>query len=469
MDRPLALVVERDPNVRALIAGVLNRHEFVARDVSGDADVMEALRAGLVGFVIADADAPGLDVEQLLARAGRMRPVPVVIAITEAGDPARAEALIERGAFEALARPVEPGALDMALRKARRQRDLLDDARRLRAELQRRDGYHGIVGRSPAIDRLREEVERLASSDAPVWFWGEHGTGKELAARTLHRLSERSEGSFVTISCRRIEPGNWTRRLGVDGNGDPLTEGPLKLAEGGVVLLHEPDALSPELQTRLLAMLDAPATRAIDLRWVVASSSEPTSLAEQGRLSEELRARLSGETVAVPALRARKDDIPLLAAHFITSIRAINRLPPIQLAPEALEALVGHGWPDNVQGLRDAMEQAVIVSLDDQIRSRDLPEPLRNAPPEAASGHPRSASSTRAFREAKREVVEAFERTYLTALMDRHGGNVTAAAQKAGMLRSALQRLLRKYGLKSASFRRPRRTLAVEETTRPAR
>ena len=154
-------------------------------------------------------------------------------------------------------------------------------------------------------------------------------------------------------------------------------------------------------------------------------------------------------------MRQRVEDIPLLARHFMRTISMINELPPIRLEAGALALLERHRWPDNVQGLRNALEQAAILSPDGKIRPRDLPdgvrEPARASLPGAAGG-----GGTRSFRDAKREVVDGFERRYLLELMERHGGNVTAASEQAGMLRSALQRLLRKYALKSAEFRRRR-------------
>jgi len=164
---------------------------------------------------------------------------------------------------------------------------------------------------------------------------------------------------------------------------------------------------------------------------------------------------LARETLSLSPLRERTEDIPLLAQHFLRAICTINRLPLMRLEADALALLERHRWPENVQGLRNALEQAAILAADGKVRARDLPDEVRDATPfhPATSG---GASAIRRFRDAKREVVEGFERCYLRELMERHGGNVTAASQQAGMLRSALQRLLRKYTLKSAEFRHKR-------------
>lgn len=469
MERPLALVVDRDPTVRELIRAALEAHDMDARGASSAAETMDALRTRPVRIMVVDLDTPGIDAAGLLDYTAQVQPALVVIAVTASEDGAQGGALIDRGAFDVLHRPIREPQLHLAVRKALRQRDLLDETHRLRVDLQNREGYQGIVGRSQAIERLREQIERLAAGDASLWFHGENGTGKELGARTLHEQSKRSQGRFVVLSCIGLDERSWESTLGVNAAGVPHDGGILAEARGGTIYLEELPALVPDLQARLLPTMDAIAGGAADLRFLASSTADPVSLAEQGRLIEELRLRLAARSAALPPLRDRAEDIPLLARHFIETIRTINRLPKIELAPEALELLCRYHWPDNVQGLRNAMEQAVILSADGRIGPRDLPDRVREFASATTALAGEDAARLRRFRDAKREVVEAFERSYLSSLMERFGGNVTAASQRAGMLRSALQRLLRKYGLKSASFRRQRAATKPEEATRPER
>jgi DNA-binding NtrC family response regulator len=430
---------------------------------------MDALRTRPVRIMVVGVDTPGVDAAGLLGYASQLQPAVVVIAVTAAEDGEQGQALIDRGAFDILCRPLEESQLDLAVRKAVRFRDLLDEAHRLRVDLQSREGYHGIVGRSQPSERLREQLGRMAVGDASLWFYGETGTGKELAARTLHERSNRSHGKFVVLSCADLDSNSWDGALGLDAAGAFLKGGALAEASGGTIFLEELPALVPDLQSKLIATLDTLTSGANSVRLLASSTADPAALSAQGRLIEELRLRLAEQSIALPPLRERVEDIPLLARHFIDTICAINHLPPIQLAPEALELLSRYHWPDNVQGLRNAMEQAVILSVDGRIGPRDLPDGVREVPSATTSLAGGDASRLRRFRDAKREVVEAFERSYLSALMERFGGNVTAASQRAGMLRSALQRLLRKYGLKSATFRRQRPASKPEEATRPER
>ena len=185
-------------------------------------------------------------------------------------------------------------------------------------------------------------------------------------------------------------------------------------------------------------------------RVVASIAVDPQRAADEGRLARELVARFGDSIVRVPPLRDRAADVAVLVRSFIEELRTLNGLPPLAVAPEAMSALAAYGWPGNVRQLRSAVESAVILATDGLVRLRDLPAYVRGDG-ELAD---RDARADLRFRDAKRSVVEAFERSYLAELLERHGGNVTGAAEQSGMLRSALQRLLRKHELHSADFRR---------------
>ena len=468
MQRPLALVVDRDPNVRARIREAFESQQVEARGASSAAETMDALSTRPVRIIVVDTETPGVDMIQLIGHASQLSPSPVVIAVAPDQVERQALDLFGDGVFDVLPRPIDDGRLRATIKKALEHQTLLEEVRRLRQDLQSREGYHGLVGRSEQMERLRETLTRLAPSEGPVWFHGETGTGKELAARTLHARSPRAEKAFVVVPPAIIGPDGGDEE-GSD-EGLPLPRALLDRARGGTIYLEDVAALAPETQARLLAGLDRVGQDDFDVRVLSASTLEPGTLADQGRLINALRARLAGETLALAPLRERASDVPVLARYFVSTICAINHLEPIQLSPEALDALGRDRWPDNVQGLREAMEQAVILCEGGKIRPGDLPDRLRGARTTALpAGAPVADGSLRRFREAKREVVEVFEQSYLSRLMERYSGNVTAASQQAGMLRSALQRLLRKYGLKSADFRAARRADKAEESLRPRR
>ena len=459
MERPLALVVDSDPAVRAVIRDVLEEHELTVLGAGDGNEAREILKTRPVGILIVDFRVAGADAMAILPRGRDSRQAPILIGLVPRDDGAEGTRLIQSGAFDVLTKPVDEQALQQVAHRAVAQHETLDQLRRLREELQGREGYHGLVGRSAAMERLRERLRQLGPTSARVWFAGEAGTGKELAARTLHGLSAACEGAFVLVPCAELSENGWNDRW----HG---SEGWLAQAKGGSLYLENVTDLSMDLQDRLLkAIADGSTTRLI-----ASSTIDPSHAVEQGRLLAELHRFLGGELLALPELRERVEDIPLLARHFIDTVCQINHLPSIRLAPEALSLMERYRWPRNVQELRNTMEQAVILSTDGTITTQELGDSFGSV--DSIPGRPAAiaaeGASLAGFRDSKREIVEGFERRYLRQLMERHGGNVTAASQQAGMLRSALQRLLRKYGLKSAEFRERRRAaLATEDATRP--
>jgi DNA-binding NtrC family response regulator len=308
------------------------------------------------------------------------------------------------------------------------QRAALETLCRLRKEDARGANRRHILGRSDASEELRRRVKDLAASSVPVLFTGEAGSGRRHAARCLHALANASE-PFVVVDL--------TDRAAGDA---ALTEG------RGTAFIGSLESLDWPAQEALATALASKMTRP---RVVASTAIDPHVGAEEGRLSPALIARFEGSIVCVPSLRERASDVKVFVRTFIEELCALNRLPPIAAAPDALAALEGYGWPGNVRQLRSAVESAVILATDGTVRVKDLPEYVLRAP--GVVDH--EVRADRRFRDAKRSVVEAFERSYLEDLLKRHGGNVTGAAEQSGMLRSALQRLLRKHELHSADFR----------------
>jgi len=298
---------------------------------------------------------------------------------------------------------------------------------RLRSEDTRSSATRKIVGRSEASDTLRGTLQSLAATQGPVLFCGEPGSGREHAARCLHGLVAASE-PFIALS----EVG-------------PSALAAASAQAEGIVFVPAIERLAWPAQE---ALAEASSVSR-GARWTASTSLDPEVAVDEGRLSRRLVSAFAGAIVRVPPLREHASDIATLARSFVEELCRLNGLAPISLAPEAVVALESFAWPGNVRQLRSAIESSVIVAPDGVVRGRDLPEFLR------APAVPResSARADRRFRDAKRSVVEAFERSYLEDLLRRHGGNVTGAAEQSGMLRSALQRLLRKHDLHSADFR----------------
>ena len=298
----------------------------------------------------------------------------------------------------------------------------------LRAHDDRTAKDETILGRSEAADGLRHRLRELATAPGSVLFTGEAGSGRNHAARRLHALSG-ATGSFVAIA-----------------GDDPAALAAALAKADGTVFVSAIERIAWPAQEALASAMTAGRLRP---RLMASTALDPRAGADEGRVSPALMAAFGDGVVRVPALRERSADIAVLAAAFTEELKRLNRLPSLTLAPEAGVALNAYLWPGNVRQLRNAIESAVILASEETVRARDLPEFLRSAAGAAAP----EARADRRFRDAKRSVVEAFERAYLADLLKRHGGNVTGAAEQSGMLRSALQRLLRKHDLHSADFR----------------
>lgn len=464
MQEPLALVVDSDPASRAQVEDLLHRAGVRTFGAASWPEAVESSRNRPLRILILDAHAPGVSLSGALREAERAWPAAARILIGVEDRAAESVALLRGGLQEVLAKPLDADALRVAAERALAYSEVASEVCQLRQRLREREGYERIVGRSPAMQRLRDRLEHLAARDDSVLFTGEDGVGKELAARTLHASSERADGPFVVLDCSSDRNGILERQLlGAPASATtPGDGGSLASADGGILFLDEVAALPAGIQERFSRIL-ASGTLAhgerrghpFDVRVVSAFSDDVARVVDEGRFLEELQGQLSGSAVHIEPLRDRPDDIPVLASHFVRTICEVNDLDPIELTGDTLSALEDYGWPGNARELRGAMEHASILAGDGIIRPRDLPDRVREAH-EVRNGAG-SIGTDAIFREAKRAVVEEFERRYLEELLEKNRGNVTAAAQQAGMLRSALQRLLRKHSLRSADYRRPRR------------
>jgi len=410
MQLPIALVWDGDSSVRARIEEALKQAGFATVLSATTPADLEKARLEPVALVIAGAEsAAAIPYEQL---ASALRAWPGASFAVLAGD---GEEGAERAARE--------GAIDLLPRPPRPERVRATAVRALARHPGLEEDPGALVGRSPALQRLRGDVRRVAASHGPVLIVGEAGSGRTHVAHVLHHAWG-GDGTFEVLESSR--PG---RRLG-----------------HGTIFVRDVDAWPWEDQAALAS--GSPA--APGSRLVASTTLDPARAAEEGRMHPSLVAAAGDAIVHVPSLRERPEDIPVLARAFVEGLRRLNGLPPIALEGATITALERYAWPGNVKELRDVVETAVILAADGIVRARDLPGPLRGAEEGATPG----LRADRRFRAAKRAVVDAFERAYLTDLLGRHRGNVTGAAEHSGMLRSALQRLLRKHDLRSVDFRR---------------
>jgi len=420
---------------------------------------VERLRRESFDLLLVDLRMPGMDGLSLLRAARETDPDLTVVVVTAFPTVDTAIDAMRQGAFDYVTKPFDPDHLRVVVDRALAQRRLEWENRFLRRQLAGDAVYQGMVGRSEAMRRVFELVEKVAPSDAGVLVLGESGTGKELVARALHARSRRAAAHFVPLDCGALpetllESELFGHEKGAFTGAVRTTPGLLEFAEGGTFFLDEVCELPPSLQAKLLRALQERQFRrvggrellAADVRLVAASNRPIEQEVLAHRFREDLYYRLNVVRIELPPLRARREDVPLLVARFLEQFGREAERPVRGIAPETMEILQRYRWPGNVRELRNAIERAVSLTGNRFLLPEDLPEALRDGGDEAG------AFPQGPFGRARAERLAAFEREYLTALLLGTRGNVSQAARIAGLARGSLHRLLRRHNLRSEDF-----------------
>ena len=383
------LVVDDDPDVRAMLTMVLARSPMtVSEAVSGTA-AMERLARGAFDIALVDVHLPdhsGLDI----LRWARDADVDVeTIVLTGHADVETAVEAMRLGAYDFIAKPWKNAELLEVVAKAAEKKALRRENSALKEVITRRDGLPTIVGTSGAVKDLLAVIARVAASESPVLIHGESGTGKELIARTIHLRSSRAARPFVSINCGALpdtllETELFGHRKGAFSGAVTSRVGLFEAANGGTLFLDEIGEMSPAMQVRLLRALDSGEVRRVgeerafhvDVRIVAATAKELTREATDGRFRWDLFYRVSTVVVEVPALRQRREDIPQLVQHFLTPARGGKALA---FARDAIERLIAYDWPGNIRELRNLVERLQILHEGAEVRAADLPAELRHA------------------------------------------------------------------------------------------
>jgi len=305
---------------------------------------------------------------------------------------------------------------------------------------------------------IYEIIDRAGPTDAVVLITGESGTGKELVARAIHEASRRRDGRFVALNCGALPPELVESELfgharGAFTGADRDREGLFETASGGTLFLDEIGDLALPAQAKLLRALEDRAvrrlgenrTRPVDVRLIAATNRPLERMVQDGTFREDLLYRLRVIQIDIPPLRERREDIVPLAIHFIHELAARHGRKVEDLAPDARRALLAYDWPGNVRELRNAIERAVVLADGPALTAADLPASVTGA--DAPLRPAEAALAGLTYREALARARRDFDRAFLSAALERHGGNITRAAEELGLHRQSLQKLLKKAGL----------------------
>jgi DNA-binding NtrC family response regulator len=369
---------------------------------------------------------------------------------------------MREGAFDYLPKTFSMDQLQVAVDRAFRHRQLVLENRALRGQLQETLGFENIIGRSPAMTRVFELVRKAARSEANILILGESGTGKELIARAIHANSPRAAQPFVPVDCASLpenllESELFGHEKGAFTGAVRSKPGLIETAHRGTLFLDEIGELTLPLQSKLLRVIQERQIRRVggtaqidvDVRIVSATNRNLRESVAKGEFREELYYRVNVIAIALPPLRERAGDIPLLVHAFL---KRYGRGRVTRIADDALAALEAYPWPGNVRELQNVVERACALADEDTIRRRDLPdyvlhaEPLKSAA--TAVRLPETGAAGLTLQEARERWMRTLESAYLRELLERHGGNISAAAKAAGIDRKTFHRLVSKYQIR---------------------
>ncbi|WNG20831.1 sigma-54-dependent transcriptional regulator [Cystobacter fuscus] len=441
------LVVEDEREMRALLEKGLGRRGFVPTARGSADEAFALLESEDFDTVLTDLRMPGMDGIALCERIALNRPDIPVVVVTAFGSLETAVAAIRAGAYDFVTKPVDLDALALVLERAVQHRALREEVRRLRRALGEVSTEGGVVGESLALRRVYELIDRVADSDTSVLVTGESGTGKEVAARALHARGRRRAGPFVAINCAAMPEALLESELfghvrGAFTDAKTSRPGLFVKANGGTLFLDEVGELPLTLQPKLLRALQERTVRpvggetevAFDARIVAATNRDLDLAVEEGRFREDLYYRLNVIGLELPPLRARGNDVLLLAQRFLEHFATRSGKRVVGLSPAVAQRLLAYSWPGNVRELQNCIERAVALTAYEQLTVEDLPDRIRDY----------RAPNPQTQNQDVSELVslEEMERRYIQRVMETVGGSRTLASRILGVDRKTLYRKL---------------------------
>jgi DNA-binding NtrC family response regulator len=424
---------------------------------------MSVVSSGPLDLVICDVRMPGISGLELVRQVHEVRPDLPCIVVTGYGGAEQSVEALHAGAFWYLEKPFEQGHLDVVRRlvaQAIEHGRLRSENRLLHSQLRSRYRFDSIVGRSSGLRHVLETVEKVADSDSTVLITGESGTGKELIARAIHYNSPRAERMFVTVNCGAIPEELLESELfghvrGAFTNAVAHREGRFTVADGGSIFLDEIGDMSPNLQVKLLRVLQdrtfepvgSSKTLRVDARVIAATNQDLPSAIRGGRFREDLYYRLNVIPIEVPPLRHRRDDVPLLAQHFLERLNQEKGRQLEGFTPAAVEQLAAHDWPGNVRELENLVERLVILRGRGEIDVGDLPPSLHGSDPALDFQLPSVGPGGLPFN----EVVDRVESHLILQALEQTHWNKNQAARLLGLNRTTLIEKIKKKKLEPQS------------------
>ena len=452
---PVRLLVVDDDNVTLdLLKEVLAKEGYeVTVALGGEESITKGLE-NTFDIVITDVRMEDKDGMEVLRAFKKHSPETAVIMITAFGSIETAIEAVREGAFDYISKPFKLDEITLTVQRALEQRRLLQENQFYRQELLTKYQFKNVIGQTPAMVQVYKTIAKVADTKSTVLLYGESGTGKELVARSIHFNSPRNQRPFIPVDCASLvetllESELFGHVRGAFTGAVSAKKGLFEEAEGGTIFLDELANISLSMQTKLLRFLQEHEIKRVggtenlkvDVRIIAATNQPLEPLVREGKFREDLFYRLNVVIVTIPPLRERKEDIPLLASHFIQKFSEEYKKAISHISPEALEALTQYSWPGNVRELENTIERAVIFSVHPILLPQDLPQKFLDALPGKNLG---DLTEKYPFASDKYPSLKDLEKNYVLKVLRETKGNKKKAAEILGIDRTTLYRILEK-------------------------
>ncbi len=458
--KPRILVVEDERGIQLAIRGLLRREGYEVELAESGGAAIRKLEETPFDLIVTDLSLgqgpSGMDV---LRASKKHRSETAVVMITAHGSEKIAVEAMKLGAQDYVPKPFDNEELKVVVERSLERTRLEREHRMLLERVDRDYGFENLIGSGPAMRQVFETIQKVAETDLSVLTRGESGTGKEGVAQALHQRSSRRTRPFVAVNCAAISPELVESELfghekGAFTGASARRVGRFEAAHEGSIFLDEIGDMAPETQAKVLRVLQEHAFErvggnqpiSVDVRVVAATHRDLEGEVRDRKFREDLYYRLKVVEISLPPLRERLEDIPALVDRFSVQVAERHSREPKSLSSDALAALARHGWPGNVRELRNVVERVVILAPGAQVEVDDLD--LGSPVSPAAGPNLAQPVPNVAFRDAKKQMVEDFERSYLIRALREHGGNVSRTAEAIGMVRQSLQQKIRELELR---------------------
>lgn len=457
MNKPHILIADDEQSMREFLDILLRKEGYAVTLAKGGQEALDALDREIFDLVITDVRMPKVGGMEVLKRAREVLPQTPVLMITAYTSTETAVAAMKEGAFDYLSKPFKVDEIKLIIRNALEQRKLQEENLLLRREIESRFGFENFLGKSEAMQKVFVLIRKIADTRSTVLITGESGTGKELAARAIHAQSARRDKPFVTVNCAALpetllESELFGHMKGSFTGAIANKEGLFETASGGTIFLDEISATTPALQVKLLRVLQEREFKRVggtqeiqvDIRIISATNKDLAEEVRRGAFREDLYYRLNVIPLYLPPLRERREDVPLLARHFLNRYAAEHRKEDLRLAPEAMQRLIETSWRGNVRELENAIERAVALS-EGSLVVPDQPT-LEAIQP---SSHPAIGESVDLPTEGVdlEALIAGTEKALILKALERTRGSKTEAAKLLGLTFRSLRHRVKKYGL----------------------